>query len=111
MFWCEEALSVLGIVVDDVRTEHDLAACLVDELAHLQRHRTSELVDARAHDSSRFSNHRRSLRKSRVPPSLETGRGCFKRSLELLVAELFERLQDLAVIRVNTLVSHGFVLF
>src|ERR1700722_11750228 len=110
VLWCEEAFGVFGIVVDDVRAEHHFAAGLVNELAHFERHRASELVDASAHNRGRFSDHRRSRRRSRVPPRLEAGCSGFKRHLELLVGEFLKRLQDLAVIGVNTLVSHGFLL-
>src|SRR5664279_31080 len=104
VFGCEEAFGVLGVVVDNVRAEHHFAACLADELTHLQGHRASELVDARAHDTGRFRNYGRSLRKSRVPPDLEASRSGFKRRLELPVTELFEGLQDLAVVWINALV-------
>ena len=93
VLWCEEALGVLGVVVDDVRAERHFAAGLFDELAHLERHRASELVHARAHDGGGFCDHDRSLGERRVPPGLEAGRGGFKRRLELLVGEFLERLQ------------------
>ena len=110
VFWCEEALGVLGIVVDDVGAEHDFAPGLVDALAHLERHRASELVDARTHECGGFCDHGRSLGEGLVPPGLEAGRGGCKRRLELLVGEFLERLQELAVIGIDALVGHGFVL-
>ncbi len=107
VLWCEEFLGVLGVVVNDVRAEHHFVPGLVDELAHLERHQTSELVDVRAHDGGRFRDHGRALCKSRVPPTLEAGLGSFKRRLKLLVGESLECLQDFAVIGVNALVGHG----
>jgi hypothetical protein len=92
---CEEALGVLGVVVDDVRAERHFAAGLFDELAHLERHRAGELVHARAHDRGGFCDHDRPLGEGRVPPGLEAGRGGFKRRLKLLVGEFLERFQVL----------------
>jgi hypothetical protein len=46
-----------------------------------------------------------------MPPGLEASGSGFKCRLELPVAEIFERLQDLTVIWVNALVGHGFILF
>jgi hypothetical protein len=45
--------------------------------------------------------------EGRAPPSLEAGRGGFKRRLKLPVGELLERLQDFAAAGVDTLVNHG----
>jgi len=45
VFWREESLRVLGIVVDDVRTEFNFTTGLVEKLAHFESHRTSKLVD------------------------------------------------------------------
>ena len=88
----EETLGVLGVVVDDVRAERHFAAGLFDELAHLERHRASELIHIRAHDCSGFCHHHRAFREGRVPPGLETRRSSLNRRLKLLVGEFFERL-------------------
>ena len=111
MLWCEKALSVLGVVVDDVRAEHHFAPGLVEELTHLERHRPSELVHSRVHDGGGFCDHGRPLGKSLVPPSLEADCGSFDRRFELLVGEFLERLEDFAVIRVDALIGHGLVFF
>src|ERR1035441_6332543 len=106
VLWCEEALGVLGIVVEDVRAEHHLAPGLGDELTHLERHGASKLVDAGAHDSGGLCDHGRPPGESRVPPVLEAGRCVSKRRLKLVVGEFLERFQNLPVIWVNALVSH-----
>jgi hypothetical protein len=40
-------------------------------------------------------------------PSLETGRGGFKRFLELLVGQFVERLEKFSVVRIDALVGHA----
>jgi hypothetical protein len=62
------------------------------------------------HDSGSFRNHSSSFSKSLAAPSLEASRGGFNRRFELRVRKFLERLQKFAVIGVNTLVGHGFVL-
>jgi len=57
-----------------------------------------------------FCGHGRSLDERRAPPGFEAGRGGFKRLLKLLVGEFLECLQDFAVVGVDALVGHGFVL-
>ena len=46
VFWLEKALGVANIVVDDVVLGATSPLGLVDQLAHLGRHRASEVVDA-----------------------------------------------------------------
>src|ERR1035441_7082148 len=103
--WCEEALGVLGIVVEDVRAEHHFAPGLGDELTHLERHWASKLVGASAHKGGGFCNHGRPPGESCVPPIVEAGRSVSKRRLKLVVGEFLERFQNLAVIGVDALGS------
>jgi len=98
-------LGVPGVVINDVRAERHFATGLGDELAHLERHRAGELVHARAQDGGGFCGYGCTLGERRAPPSLEAGGGGFKRLLKLLVGEFLERLQDFAVIGVDTLVG------
>ena len=65
---------------------------------------------ARAHNGGRFRDHGRALGESCAPPGLKAGRRGFNRRFELVVGEFLERLQCLAVIGVDALVSHGFLL-
>ena len=107
----QEALGVLGVIGEDVRTELHLAAGFVDALAHLKRHRVRELVGLRMHDRRCLGDDDRALGIRFVPPGLKTGFGGRDLGLELFVSQFIELFQKLAGGGVEALVGHGLVFF
>jgi len=103
----KEALCVLCVVREDLRTELYLATGLIDAFTHLNRHRARESIDLGVHKRRRFGNDDRSLGIALVPPCLV--RRCCRsyRFLELRVGHLVERLDDFPIVWINALVGHA----
>jgi hypothetical protein len=111
LLWCEEALGVLGVVSDDVRTERHFPLGLFEALAHLVRHRASELVHSRAQNGGGFYGYDRSLRERCMSPAFKASHSGLNRLLKLRVGEFLERLEDFAVVGIDALIGHNCVLF
>ena len=68
----QEAFGVLGVVGENLRAELDLAASLVDALAHLERHGVRERVGLSCMQQfGRLGHDDRPLGIGLVPPGLE----------------------------------------
>src|ERR1039458_7301029 len=91
MLWCEGALGVLGVVSDDVRTERLFPVVLFEALAHLVRHRASELVHPRAQNGGGFCCYDRSLRERCMSPAFKASHSGLNRLLKLLIGEFLDR--------------------
>ena len=106
LHWRKKALGILRVVGEDSDAELDLAARLVDSLAHFERHRASKFVGLRMQNLCRLGHDDRALGIGLVPPSLEAGRRGRKLGLELLVGQFIELFQELAVGGIDALVGH-----
>src|ERR1035438_6338425 len=110
MLWCEEALGVLGVVSDDVRTERHLPLGLFEALAHLIRHRSSELVHPLTEKRGGFCCYDRPLRERCMSPAFKASHSGLNRLLKLLIGEFLESLEGFAVVGIDALVGHNLVL-
>jgi hypothetical protein len=106
LYWCEETLSVLGVIGQDFRTELHLSACFIDPLAHLESHWSSEVIYVGMQDAGSLCHDSCPLREARVPPFLKTDRSAFKCSCDLFVVNVIERSQKFAIVWVDALITH-----
>jgi hypothetical protein len=102
----QELFTVLRVVGQDVRAEVDLAAGLVDAFAHFQRRQLREVVDVVMHQLRGLFQDRRAIRVAGVLPGLEAGLGSGQGLFELGAVQVFEALQELAVVGVHALIVH-----
>lgn len=68
----QEALGVFSVVGEDIGAELDLAARLIDALAHLKRHSMRKCLCLFMEERRRFGDDFRPLGISFEPPRLET---------------------------------------
>ena len=111
VLWSERDLGVFGVVTDDGRAEHHFATRLPDEVAHLERYPSSELINARVHRGGRLCRYGRQLGKDLVPPSLEAGVDGCERRLKLLTRQVHRKSSKACHRGVHALIGHGVVLF
>ena len=91
----QEALGVLGVIGEDVRTELHLSAGLADALAHLERHDVCEFVGPFMQQRRGFSHDDGPIGVRLVPPGVEARLGRRELGLEFLVGQFLEFLQKL----------------
>ena len=103
----EEAFGVLGVVGENVGAELHLALRLADALAHLQRHGAREVVEPVVHERRRLGDDHGALGVGLEAPGFVTLRGGRDLGLELLVGDLFEALEKIAVEGIHALVGHA----